>query len=60
MKRNYIQPAMQVTQMRALSVLMGSGEGIKFHGKVGSIKSNTPLFWATANAGPGADACSGV
>ena len=58
MKRNYIQPAMQVTNAAPMGVLMSSG--VKIAGKVGSIPTNTPLYWATVGAGPGADACSGV
>lgn len=58
MKKNYISPAMQVTKAAAMSVLMASGVTIK--GNVGNIPTNTPLYWATVGAGPGASACSGV
>lgn len=60
MKRNYIQPATQVTQATPMGILMASGRGYAIHGSVGSIAPNTPLYWATSGAGPGADACSGV
>lgn len=48
MKRNYIQPATQVTHIAPISILMASGNA--FH-----ISSNTPLDFATggANAGGG-------
>lgn len=59
MKRNYIQPLSQVMNATPMTTLMGSG-GPKLAGKVGSIPTNTPLYWATVGAGPGADACSGV
>lgn len=59
MKRNYIQPETQVTKAHLTGVLMASG-GVRVAGRVGSIKTNTPLYWATAGAGPDADACSGV
>jgi hypothetical protein len=59
MKRYYIQPAIQVTNIHSLSVLMVSG-GFGIQGKVGNIPPNTPLYWATIGAGPGADACTGV
>ena len=58
MKRNYIVPAMQVTNAAPMGVLMSSG--VKTHGTVGNIPSNTPLYWATVGAGSGATACSGV
>ena len=58
MKRNYIVPATQVTNAAPMGVLMSSG--VQTHGTVGNIPSNTPLYWATVGAGPGADACSGV
>ena len=60
MRKNYIQPAMQVTTIESLAILMASGDGFAIHGKVGNIPTNTPLYWATVGAGPGADACSGV
>lgn len=59
MKRNYTQPATQVTPVQPMNILMASG-GLTIHGRVGSIAPNTPLYWATTGAGPGADACSGV
>ena len=59
MKRNYISPAMQVTNAAPMGMLMASGDA-KLHGTVGSIPNNTPLYWATIGAGPGASACSGV
>ena len=59
MKRNYIQPAVQVIEANPMGVLMASG-AVKTHGTVGSIPNNTPLYWATVGAGPGASACSGV
>lgn len=59
MKRNYIQPVTQVIQTTPMNILMASG-GFNIHGSVGSIPANTPLYWATVGAGPGADACSGV
>ena len=59
MKRNYISPAMQVTKAAPMGVLMASGS-VKTHGTVGNIPANTPLYWATIGAGPGATACSGV
>ena len=59
MKRNYISPAMQVSNAAPMGVLMASGT-VKTHGTVGNIPHNTPLYWATVGAGPGAEACSGV
>jgi len=58
MKKHYIQPAMQEMQAQTMNVLMSSG--VTMRGNVGSIPSNTPLYWATIGAGPGATACSGV
>lgn len=49
---------MQVTNAAPMGMLMASGA--KLQGSVGSIPTNTPLYWATIGAGPGADACSGV
>lgn len=59
MKRDYISPAMQEIKAAPMGILMSSG-GVKTHGTVGSIPTNTPLYWATIGAGPGATACSGV
>ena len=50
---------MQVTNAAPMGMLMASGDA-KLHGTVGSIPNNTPLYWATIGAGPGASACSGV
>ena len=59
MKKHYIQPATQVMKAQPTSILMASGS-VKTHGTVGNIPNNTPLYWATIGAGPGATACSGV
>jgi len=51
MKKNYIQPAMQVTATRPVSVLMASGGPFSIHSN-----TYTPLDFITG----GADAGTGV
>ena len=51
MKRNYIQPATQVTNAQMMGLLMASGV------KEFSLTSNVvPLDWTMVNAGEGATA----
>ena len=51
MKRNYIQPATQVTETRTMNVLMASGEP-----SFSLTTTTTPLTWSMANAETGATA----